>query len=83
MSEQYDNTNSGALFRNDRKESERHPDYTGSINVEGKEFWLSGWLRESKAGKKFFSLSVREKEAKPETPRPSAGDPALDEDVPF
>jgi len=58
----YDNTNQGALFRNDRRESERHPEYTGSINVEGKEFYLSAWVKESKAGRKYFSLSVQPKQ---------------------
>jgi hypothetical protein len=58
---QYDNTNRGALFKNDRKETENHPSYKGSINVGGVEYWLSGWVKESAKGK-FFSLSVTPKE---------------------
>ena len=30
---QYDNTNSGTFFVNDRKEKPNHPDYSGKINV--------------------------------------------------
>lgn len=60
----YDRTDRGALFKNDRKESERHPDYKGSINVGGAEYWLSAWIKEGKKGK-FMSLSVEPKQAKP------------------
>ena len=34
---QYDNTNRGALFKVDNKESDRHPDYTGTVNIEGQD----------------------------------------------
>ena len=36
---EYDNTNSGAFFVNDRKQKETHPDYNGKINVEGKDYY--------------------------------------------
>jgi len=60
---EYDNTNRGVLFRNDKKESEKHPDFTGSIDVDGVDHYLSAWVKESKQGKKFFSLSVKAKDA--------------------
>ena len=60
--EQYDNTNRGSLFKNDKKEQDSHADYNGSINVEGKEFWLNAWVKESKKdGRKFFGLSLKPK----------------------
>ena len=31
----YDDTNRGALFKNERKEQETHADYNGTINVGG------------------------------------------------
>ena len=64
---EYDNTNRGALFNNDRKEKETHPDFTGSIDVGGKSYWIKGWKKTSKAGNKFLSLSVdpKEEQAKP------------------
>lgn len=73
----YDNTNSGALFKNDKKASEKHPDYRGSINVNGVDFWLSAWLKTSQQGAKFMSLSVspKEQEHAPQ-PAPKAFKPA-------
>ena len=58
---EYDNTNRGILFRNDRKDNDKHPDYRGSINVGGVEYWLSAWIREGQKGK-FMSLSVQPKD---------------------
>jgi hypothetical protein len=59
----FDNSNRGVLFNNkDKKRKDTDPDYSGSINFNGVDCWLSGWIKESKDGKKFFSLSVKPKE---------------------
>lgn len=83
---QYDNTNKGAIFKNDRKQNERQPDYNGTINVEGKEYFISCWIKESQSGKKFFSTSLTAKE-QPQAPQaaPQAAAPQFDndEDLPF
>lgn len=52
---------SGVLFKG-KKEQDSHPDYEGSINVGGKEYWLNAWLKTSKQGNKFMSLSVKPKQ---------------------
>ena len=54
--------NRGSLFRNDDKSKDEDRDYAGSINVEGREFWLSGWVNETKAGNKYLSLSIKPKD---------------------
>ena len=65
---EYDNTNSGTFFVNDRKEKPNHPDYSGKINVEGKEFYLKGWKKTAKSGTNFLSLAVNPVEGdKPES----------------
>lgn len=81
----YDNTNSGALFANDRRQNENQPNAKGSVNIDGVEYWVSAWTKTSKAGQKFQSLSFTRKEQAP-APQPQA--PAfnandLDDDMPF
>ena len=66
---QYDNTDRGVLFKNDRKERDNHPDYTGNINVGGIEYWLSAWIKTGQRGK-FMSLSVKPKEDQPRRQEP-------------
>jgi hypothetical protein len=82
----YDNTNTGILFRNDRRENERQPEFTGTINVDGIEYWLSAWVKASKKdGRKFFSLAIKPKqEARPasQSARPSVR-AELDDEIPF
>ncbi len=73
--------NSGILGKNLRKTSNSHPEYTGSITVEGKEYWLNGWVKDGAKGK-FFSLALKPKEeTKPET-KPEQKQ-MVDADVPF
>lgn len=81
----YDDTNRGALFLNDRKEQDSHPDRKGSINIDGKEYWLSAWDRDTARGP-VISISVQAKDgakqtaakagnAKREASRPSHSEP--------
>jgi hypothetical protein len=71
---EYDNRNRGALFRNDDKDpnNDKERDYSGTLDVGGEEFWVSGWVKTSKAGKKYLSLSV-----KPKVEKPAAGERKL------
>lgn len=69
---EYDNTNRGALFPNDRKTpGSRQPDYKGSINIEGVEYWVSGWVKDTTRGE-IVSMSVEKKEGGPARPQQSA-----------
>lgn len=75
---QYDDTNKGVLFKNDKKGNEKAPDYTGKMNVNGKEMRLAAWIREGAKGK-FMSLSVSEP-MKKESPGKIE---EMDDDLPF
>jgi hypothetical protein len=68
----FDNTNRGSLFSNkEGKKVETDADYSGSININGVEYWLKGWSKVAKtSGKKFLSLSVRPKTEKPKPAAP-------------
>lgn len=76
--EQKNFDNSGSLFINDKKATEKHPDYKGNIVINGQKYWLSGWLRTNDkkdgTGKvTFISLSAEPVEAKPVTGFPGMG----------
>lgn len=60
----YDNTNRGAIWKNDDKREDNHPDFKGSINVEGVEYWVSAWKRKEGAAAKApaLSFSIKPKE---------------------
>lgn len=52
--------NKGAIFKNSKKTTEKHPDYNGRINVNGQDIYISLWVKESAKGQKYFSASVQE-----------------------
>ena len=91
MNSPYDNTNRGIFGRNERKTQDTHPDFTGSVNVGGVEYWLDGYKKERKDGSgSFLSLRVKPKEepkaaanpASVRTTKPAAKDYG-DADFPF
>ena len=62
---EYDNTNKGVLFKNTEKsEGDKKPDYTGKLDVNGKEYRLAGWKRQSKSGTTFLSILISEPKPK-------------------
>ena len=62
---EYDNNNTGVLFRNETATPEnKQPYMTGKCEVNGKDMQVAGWMKESKAGKKFLSLKFQEPQAK-------------------
>jgi len=52
--------NTGAIFKNDNKKAENHPDYKGKVNVNGKDMEVALWLKTSAKGVKFMSASFSE-----------------------
>ena len=75
--------NSGSLFKNDKKETDNHPDYTGSALVGGQDIWMSAWLKTASNGKKFMSFSFKRKDQQAAKPVAKAAVADLDDDMPF
>jgi len=92
---EYDNTNRGSIWKNDKKETETHPDFTGSLNVAGVECWVSAWKRKEGAADRApaLSFSVKpkdqpQKQAEKPTQRNVQGAQGgafadMDSDIPF
>ena len=87
MSE-YDNNNRGAIWPNDRmREGKQDPQFTGNLNVDGVEYWVSAWKRmpDAKQGSPSLSFSVNRKEAN-KAPNPQSATEApddFDDEIPF
>ena len=70
---------SGSMFKNDKKSLPNHPDYRGDCKVDGKLYWMSGWVKETKSGAKFLSISLTPKEDAPKPSMPTG----FDDEMPF
>jgi hypothetical protein len=93
MSE-FDPTNTFTLGKGDKdkpehkdKDTSKWPDYKGFLNVEGKEYYLSAWIKKNgETGEKFFSGALKAKEDSGNqdsghSPADASQDP--DDDIPF
>ena len=56
---QYDYKNQGAIWPNENKDEITAPDYTGYINIEGKDYWVRAWKKRPDAKKGTPSMSFR------------------------
>lgn len=78
--------NSGTLGKNQKRETDKHPEYNGKAEIDGVEYWISAWVKEGPSGK-FFSLSFKRKDeahAKGmKDARKAADDDFGDSDIPF
>lgn len=80
----YDDNNRGAIWKNEKKEKDTHPDFTGSAKIDGVEFWVSAWKRKPDANPKAppLSFSFKPKEEKP-APKAAPEDDGPNDDIPF
>lgn len=75
--------NSGTLFKNDRRTSDKHPEYKGEGVVNGVPVWISAWVKEGAKGK-FFSMAFQPKDERKQQSQKSNYQPEPGgDDVPF
>lgn len=84
--------NRGAIWPNKRRESDKHPHFTGSMTIDGKEYYVSAWKKGADAKENAPSLSFSVKLKEPPsnagaTNSGAAARPATadfpDDDIPF
>ena len=82
----------GSLFQNKEKKSDNHPDYSGSMRINGVDMWISGWRKTSGNGTQFLSLAFKPKDGTTARPSPEQfvkkaqevfPGATLDDEVPF
>jgi hypothetical protein len=81
----YDNNNSAALFKNAKKKEAKHPDYTGTAEVDGKKYKLAGWIKECgpnsrTPGVKFISMKLTPED---DEYSQTGGSSSQNDDIPF
>lgn len=84
---EYDNTNTGALFKNDKEGNDKRPDYKGTLDVEGVRYNVSSWVQTAKgSGQKFMSLVLELHKPNGTKSAPASKQKNLadmDDDIPF
>jgi uncharacterized protein (DUF736 family) len=61
MTGQRTNNLTGALFKNDEKQTETQPDYKGMCEIDRVQYWVAAWVNTSKAGQKYMALKFKPK----------------------
>lgn len=85
----YDDNMTFTLFKNDKGDNPKRPDYRGEALIDGRKLKLSAWLKESKRnGSKFLSGRIEDAQERPKASpgsKPSTPPPAetFEDDVPF
>jgi hypothetical protein len=58
----FDSSNRGTLFKNNRRRNNGDPFYKGNISIDGRDYSLSAWLKTARDGEEYLSLAVRPKD---------------------
>lgn len=87
----FDNKGRGSIWKNEKKLTDNHPDFTGTYTDEaGIEFWVSAWKRKPDAKEKApaltFAMQLKQKPEATPNKAPQGQDnqdQEFDDDIPF
>ncbi len=81
----YTNESTFVLFKNDKGDNPKRPDYRGKLYLHGEEFRLSAWITDKKdgSGAKYMRGKIDRAPVSAPPPAPQHAKPAPDDDVAF
>ena len=81
--DEYDNTNTGAIWKSKYNDNPKAPQYTGNLNVEGVDYKISAWKTSSDNPKApVLNIKIQNADDQPVAATVSPS-PIDEEDVPF
>jgi len=72
-----------SIFANDKQGNDKRPDFKGSALIDGKEYDVALWTRQSQSGRKYISGSIKLKQDKQEPKKEVEEIKSFDDDIPF
>lgn len=80
-----DRDNTGAIWKNEKRATDRHPHFTGQALIGGVEYWVSAWKREpdAKPNAPALRFSLMPKEQQKQESQKSTPPLDFDDDIPF
>lgn len=82
MSDFVHKTNNGSMFKNEYKKTDSHPEYKGTVDVDGVVWEVAAWVKDGKKGK-YLSLAVSVPRPKESGAGGTPSAPTIDDDIPF
>lgn len=81
---EYDNNNTGALFRNETATPEnKQPTHTGKCEVNGEKMQIAGWMKQAKNGMNYLQLKFQEPMEKKEATTGDSNTSTTGDAIPF
>ncbi len=77
------NERRGALFKNDKGDNPKRPDYRGTCKLGGVVYGMAAWIAADRSGKNYLQIRFEVKPAAPLTQPAARDELVFDDDIPF